>query len=276
MYNDVPHHFRTGTMTSLTSNEYFYDSIDSTPNINPSPMRCLTGFLCRNERKTIQDTQKSSRRIPQWAWLILKHVLGIKLQSARHRPFTAILLNILTVLFACVFTVTGTVHTVYDVVSGDTKTSILMGAVNLTIGFGWICLGIYSNKLAAKLFSNQNFVDSVRVHSRTFFKISVAGLLIVFGTGAVGINIYTSYAEFGPAHCEKVKLLPIFCHIMYSSHVAFSVISLMWNLFVGCVLLSVCRTHTVGKSYNFCICFIHLRFAYTERLFTYICQFNQI
>ncbi|XP_060067405.1 uncharacterized protein LOC132547638 [Ylistrum balloti] len=210
----------------------FYDSVESQPN---------HGITCRGKSKM------ASNRIPEWAWTLLVHVLGIQCsESAIRTKCLAIFLQILTILVACTFAVSGIMHTVYDIISKFSDTSLLMGIVNLILGFSWICLGIYSNRLSKKLFSNRNFVESVRIHSRTFFKISAAGLLIVLGVMAVVINGYVKYTGFGPRHCQKLNISPVICHVMYSSHVTFSVISLLWNLLVGCMLLSVCRTHTIG------------------------------
>ena len=39
----------------------------------------------------------------------------------------------------------------------------------------WCSLGIYANQLAGKLFMNPKFLDSVRLHTKTIFKISAGG-----------------------------------------------------------------------------------------------------
>lgn len=221
---------RTATNNGLlrSIDETFYNSIES--------------------RKANGDKSKmSSNRIPGWAWTLLVHILGIEShESNRKTKCLAIFLQLFTILLACTFTVSGAIHTVYDILSKFSDTSLLTGIVNLILGFSWICLGIYSNKLSRKLFSNRNFVESVRIHSRTFFKISAAGLMIFLGTVAVVINGYVGYGTFGPRHCQKLDINTVICHVMYSSHMTFSVISLLWNLLVGCMLLSVCRTHTIG------------------------------
>ncbi|XP_033726648.1 uncharacterized protein LOC117316219 [Pecten maximus] len=221
----------TNSRLLRTIDQAFYDSGESQPN----PM-------------TLGSKSKmSSNRIPGWAWTLLVHILGIDShESNRKRKCLAIFLQIFTILLACTFSVSGAIHTVYDILSKFSDTSLLMGIVNLILGFSWICLGIYSNKLSKKLFSNRNFVESVRIHSRTFLKVSAAGLLIFLGTVAVVINGYVKYKEFGPRHCQTLNINTVICHVMYSSHVTFSVISLLWNLLVGCMLLSVCRTHTIG------------------------------
>ncbi len=46
---------------------------------------------------------------------------------------------------------------------------------------------------------------------------------------------------------SQVGIHPVICQVMYIMKVCCLSISLLWNLLVGIVLLSVCRTHTIGK-----------------------------
>ncbi|KAK3087919.1 hypothetical protein FSP39_012441 [Pinctada imbricata] len=215
----------------------FYESLNSESNIQ---------FNDVLERDKELKSLRPSKQLPKWIWRLLVHILGIKRTGEKRVPCLSIVLQGIFLLLACTFTITGMVHTVYDIQSKYSQTTLVIGCVNILIGFGWIALGIYSQKLAAKLFTNRNFAESVRIHSRTFFKISAAGLLLFLSTGAVALNCYNDFSIFGPNHCDKIFLHQAVCHVMYGSHVAFSVMSLVWNVLVGCVLLSVCRTHTIG------------------------------
>ncbi|KAJ8321626.1 hypothetical protein KUTeg_000097 [Tegillarca granosa] len=191
---------------------------------------------CRNEElsSSYERTNKqiAASKIPTWAWKILVKVLGIRLSSSDSRPYLSLILHAITVLLACTFTVTGVIHTVFDIRSKFSNTTLLTGCVNLLIGFCWICLGIYSRQLAARLFSNRNFSESVRIHSRTFLKISAAGLLILFSVALASLDLYTTYIAFGPKHCVKIFLNESVCHVMYYSHVGFTFIGLLWNILV--------------------------------------------
>ena len=57
----------------------------------------------------------------------------------------------------------------------------------------------------------------------------------------------TASRTFTDAYCHNVSVSAIVCKVMFVSRVGYSVLSLVWNLLVGIVLLSVCRTHTIGK-----------------------------
>nr|XP_022339166.1 uncharacterized protein LOC111134445 isoform X1 [Crassostrea virginica] len=186
------------------------------------------------------------RQLPDWVWKALIQILGIKLRGQTHVSCLSVFLQAMTLLLACMFSVTGMIHTVYDIKSSYSRTTLTIGCSNILLGFGWICLGLYSQKLAGRLFSNRNFSESVRIHSRTFFKISAIGLVTFLSVTMIILNCYTDFSVFGPNTCDKIFLHNSICHIMYASHVAFSTMSLIWNLLVCCVLLSVCRTHTMG------------------------------
>ncbi|XP_062582443.1 uncharacterized protein LOC134244189 [Saccostrea cucullata] len=188
----------------------------------------------------------NSRQLPEWAWKALVQILGIKLKGRRRVPCLSVFLHAVTLFLATVFSVTGMVHTVYDIRSSYSQTTLTIGLSNIMLGFGWICLGLYSQKLAGRLFSNRNFSESVRIHSRTFFKVSAIGLVTFLSVAMIVLNCYSDFHIFGPNNCDKIFLHNSICHIMFASHVAFSTMSLIWNLLVCCVLLSVCRTHTMG------------------------------
>lgn len=215
------------------------------------------------------------RQLPDWVWKALIQILGIKLRGQTHVSCLSVFLQAMTLLLACMFSVTGMIHTVYDIKSSYSQTTLTIGCSNILLGFGWICLGLYSQKLAGRLFSNRNFSESVRIHSRTFFKISAIGLVTFLSVTMIILNCYTDFSVFGPNTCDKIFLHNSICHIMYASHVAFSTMSLFWNLLVCCVLLSVCRTHTMGKHRNI---IIHVyMYIHISVIFCYDClHINQV
>ncbi|KAK6167417.1 hypothetical protein SNE40_021451 [Patella caerulea] len=188
-----------------------------------------------------------SKRIPTWVWYLLAKSLGIKL-TPTDKPIAATVLHILTMLIALAFAVTGLWFVVSDILSEYSKTTVLIGTVAILLGFSWICMGIYSHKLAGRLFSNKNFVESVRMHAKTFLKISTVGLVVIVCLIIVGIQAYenfTVYTGEGSA-CKLAEIYPVVCDVMYGTMMAYLVIGMIWNIVVGCVLLSVCRTHTIS------------------------------
>lgn len=217
----------------------FLDSVEGDPTY-------YSHFL-NSDITEVENSQKlgHAQKIPGWAWKIVIYVLGVTYSRTDKQSVLSRIIQIVTLLLAMAFTITGLIHEVFDILSKNTKTSLLMGVVNILLGFLWICMGLYSQKLTARLFSNRNFVECVRLHSRTFLKISVAGLFIFVTCALAGINSYVSFLSFGPNHCDKLELNRIICHVLYSSHISFMTISMIWNVLVGCTLLSVCRTHTI-------------------------------
>ena len=188
-----------------------------------------------------------SRRLPTWMWLTIALVFRVNLDNSP-KAYVGTFLFGLTIISAFVFTFFGMWYTAYDILSDNTGTTIHIGFVTLFIGFCWCCMGIYSYRLAGKLLSNKHFATSVRIHSRTLFKVPAALLIIVAGLGFTGLNIYRSYESvYLEDHCSTIGVYRIICHLMFVSRSAFSIVGAVWNLFVGCILLSVTRTHTIGR-----------------------------
>lgn len=97
------------------------------------------------------------------------------------KRWLATIIYVITLISALAFTFLGVLFVVYDVASKNSDTTVHIGFISLLIGFGWLCLGIYSFRLAGRLFGDDDFAASIRSHSRTLFKISAAALLIVSG-----------------------------------------------------------------------------------------------
>lgn len=198
---------------------------------------------------------KQSRRLPNWVWFILAKSLGIKLHEFDKRWF-GIIMYLLTVSFAIAHVVLFVWYTVYDIKSIRTNQTILTGFVSITIVTYFCTLGPYANKLAAKLFTSQKFIESVRMHSRTIFKMSSAVILILLGIAVMSLNLYNASKIASNVYCaQNVTVSVTVCQAMYGTRVGYTVFCLLWNLLVGIVLLSVCRTHTIGKEVvrRFCI-----------------------
>jgi len=115
-------------------------------------------------------------------WRLLIVALGI---DETKKCVSRILFG-LTLFSAAAFTFLGVLYTVYDIASKNSKTTAHIGFISLLIGFGWLCLGLYSFKLAGRLFGDEDFAASVRTHSRTLFKINTALLLIFLGIAFTG------------------------------------------------------------------------------------------
>ena len=62
-----------------------------------------------------------------------------------------------------------------------------------------------------------------------------------------GLNLYSAYGSHTADQCETIGLHHVICHSLYGCRAVFSVLAMCWNLLVGCVLMSVCRTHTIGE-----------------------------
>ena len=223
---------------SLTQ-QYYGNSVE----VGGNPMSFSTPEDVRKQR------MKQSRRLPYWVWLLLAKSLGIKMHDF-DRPICGTIMHVLTLLFAFGFAVTHAWYKVYDIVSNDTKETVLRGTVSIAMVLFWCSLGIYANKLAGRLFVTPHFLDSIRLHSKTIFKISAAGITIVLGLAAIILNCFEAKDIFDGSMCRKIVLNIAVCKVLFVTRVICSIFTLIWNLLVAIILLSVCRTHTIGK-YNF-------------------------
>lgn len=189
---------------------------------------------------------KQSRRLPHWVWYIIAKLLGIK-QHPTDKPYLGRVLHALTIGLAALYVVTFAWYTVYDIMSEYTKSTVLTGLVSIIVVIYWSSLGVYGNRLAAKLFACETFVSSVRMHSRTLFKISAVGILALVGLLALGLNNYEAVTKYTGNHCNNVSVSSAVCVTMMVARCSYSGVCFLWNILVGVVLLSVCRTHTIGE-----------------------------
>ncbi|XP_013380973.1 uncharacterized protein LOC106152049 [Lingula anatina] len=201
--------------------------------------------------QTTEEVKKyhtqQSRHLPNWAWFVLAKSLGIKLHEL-DKPWFGTLLHVLTLAFGIGYMITNTWFIGYDIYSLYTKQTLMTGCVNMLVGLVWSAMGVYANLVAGNLFSNRKFRECVRMHTKTILKISAATVMGIMATTVVVINLVRNYDNFDENQCHGLylNLDPMICHVRYVCHVGISFFTLVWNLLVGFVMLSVCRTHTIG------------------------------
>ncbi|KAK3763063.1 hypothetical protein RRG08_014851 [Elysia crispata] len=200
-----------------------------------------------------------SGRLPGWLWAVLTALLGIGGGKRKTRRIIATTFHMLTVFSALLFASCGIFYNVYDIKSEMTRTTVLCGICKTFLGAYWVGIGIYAHSLAARLFSNTRFVDCIRMHSKTIFKINTAVIIVILATAAVFSNIYWTrflLEQFeGPVapnttglkdgNCVTAGVNVALCEIYFVARVVYSSFNLLWNLLVATILLSVCRTHTI-------------------------------
>ncbi|XP_074656904.1 uncharacterized protein LOC141910086 isoform X2 [Tubulanus polymorphus] len=188
---------------------------------------------------------KQSKRLPYWAWFIIAKCLGIRLHAG-DRPWFGTVLFMSTLTFSILHAVTMTWYYVYDIITEWTSTTVITGGVQVCIVCSYCALGVYANHLAFRLFTNKMMLQSVRLHAKTIFKINSSYLVAVLGVVFIAVNLVHNRYEFSAQTCEQVNLNRWICHLRYTSRAAYSCAALFWNLLVAIVILSVCRTHTIG------------------------------
>ena len=193
---------------------------------------------------------KQSRRLPPKFWLVCSKLLGIKL-SDDEKPWIGYLTFGITVIFSLLFLISYSWYTIalfWTNLKNREREPVLTGLISIAVVLYWVSLSVYGRLQASRILSSRKFVESVRMHSRSIFKMNAAVLLVLISIVALVINNYDSATTFSDAHCSKhnVTVDPIICKLMYISRVGCSFFTLLWNLTIGVVLLSVSRTHTIG------------------------------
>ncbi|KAK2153833.1 hypothetical protein LSH36_284g03009, partial [Paralvinella palmiformis] len=237
-----------GSRNQRISEAFYENSIEQDNQQEGESNRCRFPDLATSMHRSYNIKKyeiHQSRRLPHWVWYLLARFLGIKLHPL-DRPIFGTLMIVLTVLFAITYIVSFIWYIAYDIVNEYTKQTVLTGVFSIVMVIYWASLGVYANKLAARLFSSQKFIDSVRLHSRTVFKVSAAGLMIIIAIASTILNNYTSATLYNGERCQNLTVSREVCYVMFGARLGYSIFSLIWNLLVGIVLLSVCRTHTIG------------------------------
>ena len=73
--------------------------------------------------------------------------------------------------FISVMFVMQTLFIGYDILSEMTETDVLDGTAVIIMELLFIGLGIYAHRLAYRLFVHPKFLDMMRLHAKTLFKV---------------------------------------------------------------------------------------------------------
>ena len=84
----------------------------------------------------------------------------------------------ITFVFFAVMLVTQTLFNGYDIASEMSKTDVLDGTALIIIIVLFSGLGIYAHRLAYRLFIHPKFLDMMRLHAKTIFKVCDLQLII--------------------------------------------------------------------------------------------------
>lgn len=193
---------------------------------------------------------KQSRRLPQPFYRFFCTLLGIKRPDDENerRPWVGYVTYGVTVVFALMFLVTFAWYEIAAMLVVRSKETVLTGLMSIGAVLYWTSLSMYGRVLVARILSFHKFVDSVRMHSKSILKLNAAILFVVISVAALVANNYDTVGTFSDHHCEHNNIsVPVaVCKLMYISRVGCSFFTLLWNVTIGIVLLSVCRTHTIG------------------------------
>ena len=192
------------------------------------------------------QTLRQSKRMPPWLYFIVAKSLGIKTHE-KDKPWFATILYCLMLTSMLTYLVCTTWYVVYDIQAVNTKYDVLNGTITLLMAFGFSAISLYANKLAYKLFTNNIFLQSVRLHSKTVLSLNASLVLAVIGAFFLGLYSYQTVELIHDEFCADIGVTPWICRFRWPSQIGLAITSFAWNAMVASVMLSVCRTHTISK-----------------------------
>jgi len=216
---------------------------------------------------------KQSKRLPPWMRYLISKIIGVK-TADNERMILGKALFVITIILCLLYGTTHTVFLVFNAKSSKTTLTTIEAALqNLNCFFG-ISLGIYANRLAVKLVGNQKLLDSIRMHTKSVLKIRASNWALILILGFLASDFYDrymeiikrpeivpqpvvpttvpmkmefqTYAQGYVTSCKNVGLPQFVCTLDVYARLCFSIFAGLWNLLVLIVILSICRTHTIG------------------------------
>ncbi|CAD5114927.1 DgyrCDS3957 [Dimorphilus gyrociliatus] len=127
--------------------------------------------------------------LPAGLWRVLSHLLGVVGDS---KPIIGTIFHVFTVSLAILFIVLHSWFEVYNIISSETRQTTLKGFVSIFLTVYWSTLGVYSHNLAGRLLAAPAIAQSVRLHTKTVFKLNSAGVLMVLAGSGLGVNLFSS------------------------------------------------------------------------------------
>lgn len=226
-----------------------YHSGERTKRSSPSKQN-----LCFEQQHARDTIGRSSSNFPPWLWSLLVKVAGMKLDNGNYATSThcSLILYIITCLTSIVFSTTQTWYTIDGVLKS--QRTPLQGVLRMVVTILWCWVGIYSPKLVYRLLSHPVIRDGVRWPSQAVFRLNVAGLvallcviLVVVSNYSARTLLHLNWDTSGNTIQLKNSLaIMVALEVTYASQLLFSIVILFWNLTVVFILLSTCRTYTIG------------------------------
>ncbi|XP_067933867.1 uncharacterized protein [Watersipora subatra] len=184
--------------------------------------------------------------LPRRLHLILCTIFQVEI-SPGDKCIVGKFIFVVSVFLSLGFLVLTLLYTVYDIKSAKTTQTVTTGLFGAFIILLWIAMTIYGNRLGKRILKSATFVDSLRVHSKTVFKIPATLLLFLMGLAALAIEGFRSYEFYWDMKgCVKVDLDGTICRVLFIFKVLQMITCLTFNICIAAAVLSICRTHTIG------------------------------
>ena len=152
------------TASGSRSDELAAPDAAAAATVTESGFRDETGAMASDrgnfDNIAVKGQIRHSRRLPYWMWFIIAKSLGIKMFPSE-KPVVSTVLHACTVVSAAGTVFTNAFYSGYDISSVHTPTDILDGIVVVLMVTLYCGIGVYSHRLAYRLFVHPKFLEKV-------------------------------------------------------------------------------------------------------------------
>ncbi|CAG0920961.1 unnamed protein product [Notodromas monacha] len=184
-------------------------------------------------------------QLPSWLWKGVAACLGIRLKPDQ-KPILATILYMLGLSSGLCYIAANFWFSIFNTASQKTKDDVVDGFVSVLVSMSWVALGLYARRLAHKLLNSKLIVPLIRLHARTVFRLNAALVLAALLLAFLSLSILSAAGVWQDVTCQTVDVTVALCKIRFLSRLIFSMLFFLWNLLVGVVMISLCRTHTLN------------------------------
>lgn len=209
-------------------------------------------FFKRNMQKN------QSRKLPSAVISLIMLITGILRKKSENKNLKSIakiknymnfkglistFIYLFTMLSGLIFAITNIWYLIGDALSEKTNTTLFSKSVTVVLSLIWSTFGTYSINVLYNLFITKDLEDSIRLKTKSYFKIPASLLLIIL----IGIFLYSLFKETNSndVECVKIELHIAICNIKYYFMYIYGILTIFWTYLVALTIMIINRTNTI-------------------------------
>jgi hypothetical protein len=151
---------------------------------------------------------------------------------------------ILTLISGLIYLVSNIWFSVANGLAKETKTTILSESANIILILIWFSLGTYPIKIINYIYRTKNLEESIRLKTKSYFKIPSTLILIVLAGGF--LYAFIEFIETKKKLSEQISLPKSIVNLIYYFNFIFTIIAVIWNFILALTILFIVRTYTIN------------------------------